>query len=84
MGKYAYVKIEYYIISQTNEFVNSFYKNVFKKLQKALAPFRNEGGYFIAKPPKKCYDCLFRVRIIPAKAPIKAIGAVLTNNHSNA
>ena len=32
MGKYAYAKIEYYIISQTNEFVNSFYKNVFKKL----------------------------------------------------
>ncbi|MBQ1259419.1 MAG: hypothetical protein IIX97_04860 [Clostridia bacterium] len=50
----------------------------------ALAPIKNEGGYFIAKPPKKCYDCLFRVRIIPAKAPIKAIGAVLTNNHSNA
>ena len=35
MGKYAYVKIEYYIISQTNEFVNSFYKNVFKKLCKS-------------------------------------------------
>ena len=25
MGKYAYVKIEYYIISQANEFVNRFY-----------------------------------------------------------
>ena len=36
MGKYAYVKIEYYIISQVNEFVNRFLKNNFKKLQKII------------------------------------------------
>jgi hypothetical protein len=28
MGKYTYVKIEYYIISQINAFVNSFLKNI--------------------------------------------------------
>jgi len=34
MGKYAHVKIEYYIISQINGFVNWILKNNFKKLQK--------------------------------------------------
>ena len=32
MGKYAYIKIEYYIISQVSAFVNRFYeflKNIF-------------------------------------------------------
>ena len=32
MGKYAYVKIEYYIVSQTNGFVNGLLKNIFEKL----------------------------------------------------
>lgn len=34
MGKYAYVKIEYYIVSQTNKFVNRFYGNFSKFSQK--------------------------------------------------
>ena len=36
MGKYAYVKIEYYIISQRNGFVNRFCKNISKSCVKAL------------------------------------------------
>ena len=28
MGKYAYVKIEYYVISQIDEIVNMFCKNI--------------------------------------------------------
>ncbi len=34
MEKYAYVKNEYYIISQTNKFVNRFYGNFSKFSQK--------------------------------------------------
>ncbi len=34
MGKYGNIKIEYYIISQVNRFVNSFCENIFKSLQK--------------------------------------------------
>ena len=34
MGKYAYVKIEYYIISQVREFVNRFFAKKFKKRKK--------------------------------------------------
>ena len=32
MGKYAYVKIEFYVVSQTNGFVDGFLRNNFKKL----------------------------------------------------
>ena len=31
MGKYAYVKIDYYIISQIDEIVNMFCKNILWK-----------------------------------------------------
>ena len=47
MGKYAYMKIKYYIISQANGFVNRFCKNIFEKMQKALAPFGNEGVFLL-------------------------------------
>ena len=36
MGKYANIKIEYYIISHKQELVNRFYKNIFKSCEKAL------------------------------------------------
>lgn len=40
MGKYANIKIEYYIVPQVNGLVNGFFKNIFVLLQKTLsAPF---------------------------------------------
>ena len=35
-GKVCHIKIEYYIIPQTNEFVNGFCKNISKNYVKAL------------------------------------------------
>ena len=36
MGKYAYAKIEFYIISQSNGFVNRFCENIFKSRSAAM------------------------------------------------
>ena len=39
MGKYAYVKIEYYIISQVREFVNRFLQKSLKRAKKMADVF---------------------------------------------
>ena len=49
MGKYACVKIEYYIISQTNEFVNRFYEISQKYFLESLIAIKK--GSFNVKLP---------------------------------
>ena len=49
MGKYAYAKIEYYIIPQVNGLVNRFHENIFQKSQNALVPKWNEGYFYCIK-----------------------------------
>ena len=52
MGKYAYVKIEYYIISQRNELVNRFFEKyfIFSKIfiffLSAIVLMKNKGKFF--------------------------------------
>jgi len=48
MAKYAYVKIEYYIVSQTNEFVNRFYENYQKYFSKAVFKVNGQPIFSVA------------------------------------
>ena len=49
MGKYAYVKIGYYIISQENGFVNRFQKS-FLFFLSAIVLIKNKGKFFSSFP----------------------------------
>ena len=48
MGKYAYVKIEYHVVSQANGFVNRFYENYQKYFSKAVCKVNGQPIFSVA------------------------------------